>query len=160
MLADDARYSMPPLPVWYRGQDEIRAFLLCDPLQRRWRFLPTRANGQVAFGTYLWDDAAAAYIPAVSTSSPCSTDAWQKSSPSSTPTSPDSGCRSASVRRRVQNWAIGALVAATRSSGVQRHSRQRHAGPGIRSRSATSPGPRPVRKYPIGVARAVESVCL
>jgi RNA polymerase sigma-70 factor (TIGR02960 family) len=63
MLADDARYSMPPMPAWYRGKDEIRAFLLRDPLQRRWRFLPTRANGQVAFGTYLWDDGAAAYIP-------------------------------------------------------------------------------------------------
>ena len=63
MLADDARYSMPPLPVWYRGKDEIRTFLLRDPLQRRWRFLPTRANGQVAFGTYLWDDPAEAYIP-------------------------------------------------------------------------------------------------
>ena len=63
MLADDARYSMPPLPAWYRGKDEIRIFLLRDPLQRRWRFLPTRANGQVAFGTYRWDDAAAAYMP-------------------------------------------------------------------------------------------------
>ena len=63
MLADDARYSMPPLPQWYQGQDEIRAFLLRDPLQSRWRFLPTRANGQIAFGTYRWDDAAGAYIP-------------------------------------------------------------------------------------------------
>src|SRR5437016_11962691 len=41
MLADDARYSMPPLSKWYRGQDEIRAFLLSGPLQSRWRFLPT-----------------------------------------------------------------------------------------------------------------------
>jgi len=32
-LADDARYSMPPLPQWYRGKDEIRAFLLRGPLQ-------------------------------------------------------------------------------------------------------------------------------
>ena len=63
MLADDARYSMPPLPQWYQGQDEIRAFLLRDPLQSRWRFLPTTANGQIAFGTYRWDDAAGAYIP-------------------------------------------------------------------------------------------------
>ena len=63
MLADDARYSMPPLPHWYRGRDEIRAFLLRGPLQSRWRFLPTTANGQLAFGTYLWDHAAGAYVP-------------------------------------------------------------------------------------------------
>ncbi|MGN6793221.1 MAG: sigma-70 family RNA polymerase sigma factor [Streptosporangiaceae bacterium] len=63
MLADDARYSMPPLPQWYRGKDEIRAFLLRGPLQSRWRFLPATANGQLAFGTYLWDEAAGAYVP-------------------------------------------------------------------------------------------------
>lgn len=63
MLADDARYSMPPLPQWYRGKDEIRAFLLSGPLRSRWRFQPTTANGQLAFGTYLWDHAAGAYVP-------------------------------------------------------------------------------------------------
>lgn len=54
---------MPPLPGWYRGWDEIRAFLPDGPLQSRWRFLPTTANGQPAFGTYMWDDAAGRYIP-------------------------------------------------------------------------------------------------
>jgi RNA polymerase sigma-70 factor (TIGR02960 family) len=63
MLADDARYSMPPLPEWYLGRDEIRTFLLSGPLQSRWRFLPTTANGQLAFGTYLWDEVAGSYVP-------------------------------------------------------------------------------------------------
>jgi RNA polymerase sigma-70 factor (TIGR02960 family) len=57
LLSADARYAMPPLPEWYAGHDEIRAFLLDGPLRYGWRFLPARANGQVAFGTYSWDDA-------------------------------------------------------------------------------------------------------
>ncbi len=63
MLTDDARYSMPPLAERYLGVDEIRAFLLDGPLQTRWRFLPTTANGQLAFGTYLWDDATRTFVP-------------------------------------------------------------------------------------------------
>lgn len=53
MLAADARYSMPPLPEVYHGAKAIRAFLLDGPARHRWRFLPTRANGRPAFGTYL-----------------------------------------------------------------------------------------------------------
>lgn len=62
MLTEDAKYSMPPLPAWYHGRDAIRAFL-AEPLSTRWRFLPTRANGQLAFGTYLWHPERAAYVP-------------------------------------------------------------------------------------------------
>jgi RNA polymerase sigma-70 factor (ECF subfamily) len=62
MLAEDATYSMPPLTDWYRGRDAIRAFLLDKPLRYRWRFLPARANGQLAFGTYLWDDDKDAFV--------------------------------------------------------------------------------------------------
>ncbi|GAA3125485.1 sigma-70 family RNA polymerase sigma factor [Streptosporangium carneum] len=64
MLTDDARYSMPPLTAWYEGHEGIRAFLSEGPMTRRWHFLPAHANGQLAFGTYMWDDARAAYVPA------------------------------------------------------------------------------------------------
>ena len=40
-----------------------RAFLLGGPLQSRWRFLPTTANGQLAFGTYLWNDDTQQFVP-------------------------------------------------------------------------------------------------
>lgn len=62
LLAEDARYSMPPLPEWYQGPADIRDFLLGGPLLSRWRFLPTVANGQPAFGTYLWDETAAMFV--------------------------------------------------------------------------------------------------
>ena len=55
MLADDATFTMPPLPTWYRGRDAIAAFLERYALQDRWRLLPARANGQLAFGCYAWD---------------------------------------------------------------------------------------------------------
>ncbi|HEX5595267.1 MAG TPA: sigma-70 family RNA polymerase sigma factor [Micromonosporaceae bacterium] len=64
MLTDDARYSMPPLRIWYEGQAAIRGFLTDAVLRHRWRFLPARANGQLAFGTYFWDDERDTYVPA------------------------------------------------------------------------------------------------
>ncbi|UGT54612.1 RNA polymerase subunit sigma-70 [Nocardia asteroides] len=55
LFAADARYAMPPLPEWYAGRPAIQDFLVTGPLRWSWRFLPTRANGQPAFGTYNWD---------------------------------------------------------------------------------------------------------
>jgi RNA polymerase sigma-70 factor (ECF subfamily) len=55
LLVEDATFTMPPLPTWYRGRDAIAAFLARDALQDRWRLLPARANGQLAFGCYAWD---------------------------------------------------------------------------------------------------------
>ena len=59
-LAEDATFSMP-LPNWYRGHDAIRTFLVRFPLEERWRLLPARANGQLAFGCYAWDADEGAY---------------------------------------------------------------------------------------------------
>jgi RNA polymerase sigma-70 factor, ECF subfamily len=55
MLVADANFTMPPLPTWYRGRDAISTFLTRFALQDRWRLLPARANGQLAFACYAWD---------------------------------------------------------------------------------------------------------
>jgi RNA polymerase sigma-70 factor (ECF subfamily) len=57
MLAEDATMAMPPMPTWYAGREAVAGFLRGWPLAEgtRWRLLPARANGQLAFGHYLWD---------------------------------------------------------------------------------------------------------
>ena len=55
LLTDDAWLTMPPLPHMYQGHDAIGAFL-GGAAERRGaplRLVPTRANGQPAFGCYL-----------------------------------------------------------------------------------------------------------
>jgi RNA polymerase sigma-70 factor, ECF subfamily len=55
MLTEDATWSMPPVPTWFQGPASVRTWLVRDPLSVRWRHLPTRANGQLAVGCYLFD---------------------------------------------------------------------------------------------------------
>jgi RNA polymerase sigma-70 factor (ECF subfamily) len=58
MLASDGAITMPPLPTWYRGREAATAFLEGEPLgtDKRWRVVPIRANAQLAFGKYVWDE--------------------------------------------------------------------------------------------------------
>jgi RNA polymerase sigma-70 factor (ECF subfamily) len=64
MLAEDAKLAMPPTPTWYRGREQVAIFLsglLASPT--RWRLIPARANGQLAFGAYAWDDKTQTFMP-------------------------------------------------------------------------------------------------
>ena len=54
LLTDDVFVSMPPMPFEYQGQDVVACF--CASIfgvDRRFDLVPTRANGQPAFGAYL-----------------------------------------------------------------------------------------------------------
>jgi len=54
LLTDDVFTSMPPMPFEYEGRDVVARF--CASLfgaDRRFDLVPTRANGQPAFGAYL-----------------------------------------------------------------------------------------------------------
>jgi RNA polymerase sigma-70 factor, ECF subfamily len=65
LLTEDATWSMPPMPQWYRGREALTYFLAEHALQQRWRHAPTRVNGQAAVGCYAWDDERGAYTAAV-----------------------------------------------------------------------------------------------
>ena len=54
MLTDDVFVSMPPMPFEYEGREAVARF--CAAILgpgRRFDLVPTRANGQPAFGAYL-----------------------------------------------------------------------------------------------------------
>ena len=55
LLTEESTWSMPPMPVWYRGRAALAAFLSEYPLHETWRHVPTRANGQLAVGCYILD---------------------------------------------------------------------------------------------------------
>jgi len=57
LLTDDALLTMPPLPLEYQGHEAIAAFLIRREEERGapLRVVPTRANTQPAFASYLPD---------------------------------------------------------------------------------------------------------
>jgi RNA polymerase sigma-70 factor (ECF subfamily) len=65
MLADDATVAMPPMATWFRGREAVSGFLARRPLLAggpSWRIIPTRANGQLAFGHYLLDEESGTHL--------------------------------------------------------------------------------------------------
>ena len=57
LLTDDVWVRMPPVPLEYQGRELAGRFFATVAFRqgRRYRLIPTRANGQPAFGVYLRD---------------------------------------------------------------------------------------------------------
>jgi RNA polymerase sigma-70 factor (TIGR02960 family) len=54
LLTDDVFMSMPPMPLEYQGPELVGRFMsLLFGAGRMYRLVPTRANGQPAFGSYV-----------------------------------------------------------------------------------------------------------
>jgi RNA polymerase sigma-70 factor (ECF subfamily) len=63
LLVTDVRLSMPPAMLEYRGIETAQRFFAAATFRpgRTYRVVPTRANGQPAFGLYLADPHASVY---------------------------------------------------------------------------------------------------
>lgn len=63
LLREDAQFSMPPVPVWYRGRDNIVAALgggvFAGAASGRWLLIPSSANLQPAYAVYQRDESGA-----------------------------------------------------------------------------------------------------
>jgi RNA polymerase sigma-70 factor (TIGR02960 family) len=58
LLTDDVRLSMPPIPLEYHGRDAVAQFYASVfEVAGQYDLVPTRANGQPAFGAYVHDGA-------------------------------------------------------------------------------------------------------
>jgi RNA polymerase sigma-70 factor (TIGR02960 family) len=55
LLTEDARFTMPPLPAWFDGRENIRRFLVERMFATPWRLEPIEANGQPAFACHQYD---------------------------------------------------------------------------------------------------------
>ncbi len=55
LLAADARFTMPPLPAWFDGRDDVGRFFADRVFATPWRLMPIAANGQPAFACYQYD---------------------------------------------------------------------------------------------------------
>jgi RNA polymerase sigma-70 factor (ECF subfamily) len=52
LLTEDARFSMPPLPAWFDGREEVGRFFAERIFATQWRLEPLRVNGQIGFACF------------------------------------------------------------------------------------------------------------
>lgn len=55
LLAEDARFTMPPLPAWFSGRDSVAEFFERRVFATPWRLQSIRPNGQLGFACYQRD---------------------------------------------------------------------------------------------------------
>jgi RNA polymerase sigma-70 factor (ECF subfamily) len=53
LLAEDARFTMPPLPAWFDGRASVARFISERMFATPWRLRPLWANGQPGFACYM-----------------------------------------------------------------------------------------------------------
>lgn len=58
LLTKDAKFTMPPLPAWFDGREDVGRFLAERVFATRWRLEPLVVNGQCAFACYQYVDGA------------------------------------------------------------------------------------------------------
>jgi RNA polymerase sigma-70 factor (ECF subfamily) len=64
LLAEDVTFAMPPHPGWWRGRDAVaESWLMPSEPEPSLRYVPARANGQLAFGAYVLDEEHAHHLP-------------------------------------------------------------------------------------------------
>lgn len=61
MLAENATFTMPPLPGWFHGRSDIATFLRTHVFVLRWRFVECRASGQPAMAAYRWSETSSSF---------------------------------------------------------------------------------------------------
>lgn len=52
LLAEDVRFTMPPLPAWFDGREDVAGFATQRLFATPWRLVPVVANAQPAFACY------------------------------------------------------------------------------------------------------------
>ena len=61
LLAEDARFTMPPLPAWFDGRASVAKFISERMFATPWRLRPLWANGQPGFACYMQHPGADAF---------------------------------------------------------------------------------------------------